>query len=229
MKTLDEKTFLSLVKGGTVVTINGGGVSVVLTKDNRYIKIFRPPSRFSSDLFSPRPLRFEKAVLALNARNIPTVLDLEMYWVPCMKRHAACYTPLAGEELRTAIGKTQNPNSLIHGWATFLADIHLKGVYFRGINFSNVLICPDGQFGLIDVGSVQTYKRGLDPGLRARNFKHPLAYHQDKDAIQNFGIVNLVKSYLKSAALNEQETGKFLKKLAGQHKLFANSLPDIEK
>jgi len=229
MKTLDENAFLSLVKGGTVVTINGGGVSVVLTKDNRYIKIFRPPSRFSSDFFSPRPLRFEKAVRSLEARNIHTVLDLEMYWVPCMKRHVAYYTPLPGKELRTAIGDTQNPDSLISGFAQFLADIHRQGIYFRGINFSNVLLCTDGQYGLIDVGSVQTHKQSLGADLRARNFKHPLAYLQDKDAIERFGIIKLVKSYLEAAALDQQETVKFLKKLAGQHKLFAKCMPDIEK
>ena len=229
MKTLDENAFLGLVKDGTVVTINGGGVSVVLTKDNRYIKIFRPPSRLSSDLFSPRPLRFEKAVRALESKNIPTVLDLEMYWVPCMKRHVAYYTPLPGEELRTAIENTQHPDALINGWAQFLADIHRQGVYFRGINFSNVLICPDGQYGLIDVGSVQTHKQSLGADLRARNFKHPLAYRQDKDAIERFGVAKLVESYLRVAAMDDKETDRFLKKLAGRHKFFADTVPGIGK
>jgi hypothetical protein len=231
VKSLQESEFLDLVKGATVLTINGGGISVVRTVDEHIVKVFRPPSRFSSDLFSPRPLRFAQAVRDLESMDIPTVRNLEMYWVPCMKRHVAHYLPMPGEELRDVLAGIGNipgrSGPLIERWAGFLCHLHDKGVYFRGINFSNVLVGTGGEFGLIDVGSVQTRKSSLDPDLRARNFKHPLAYSRDRDSICNFGLDRFISLYLQASSLTADQQARFLAKLVRQHELLAEAAQKV--
>lgn len=219
---LEEHEFLSIVRNGKVLTINGDGISVVRTRKGRYVKLFRQPSMLSSDIYSPRPLRFVTAVNKLNELEIPTVRDVKLYSIPCMKRYAVHYKKLKGKELRGLLKESTQIEPLVSKWIELVAYLHEKGVYFRGINFSNVLLCPDNKLGLIDVGSAEFKPDQLSASLRARNLKHPLAYEEDKKILESYGIDRLISEYLDAAGLSSTETANFLAKLKSQHRLFEN-------
>ena len=106
-----------------------------------------------------------------------------------------------------------------------MCGLHDRGVYFRGINFSNVLLCPDGEFGLIDVGSVSFKNKPLDPELRARNLKHPLAYRADRDSLIEYGLDRFIRTYIGETKFGSKQQDQFLRKLHKQHSLFRD-IPD---
>ena len=214
---LDEAAFLRIIRGGKVLTINEDGISVIRTGKGGYVKLFRLPKLFSSDLYSPRPRRFVRAVEKLQEIGIPTVRNLRLYWIDCMNRHAVHYKRLKGKELRSQLQTGENRDLLIQHWIALMATLHENGIYFRGINFSNVLVTPDQELGLIDVGSTEFKPAPLSPAMRARNFKHPLAYQVDLNLFQEFGMTRLVESYLKRANLSDRDRDAFLAKAGTQH------------
>ena len=108
---------------------------------------------------------------------------------------------------------------LLSGLRSFLSTLHKNGVYFRGINFSNTVITPDNQIGLIDIGSVVVKRQSLSCDLRARNMKHPLRYKSDQQLFEQFGIAKFIDCYVRDAEVNES---LFYKKLSRQHRVFKN-------
>ena len=116
---------------------------------------------------------------------------------------------------------------LIQHWIALLATLHENGIYFRGINFSNVLVTPDQELGLIDVGSTEFKPAPLSPAMRARNFKHPLAYQVDLNLFREFGMTRLVESYLKRANLSDRDRDAFLAKAGTQHPALKSAIEEL--
>ena len=229
MKTLTESECLNLIKGGTVLKINGTGINVVRTTDGKIAKTFRPKKFFSSDLFSPRPKRFIKAVQKLTDLDIPTVRDARLYWVPFMKLHMVHYQPLEGKELRNFFAHNGYHSQIVSKWIGFLASLHEKGVYFRGINFNNIILQPDGEFGLIDVDSVRVFNHSLSTDFRARNFKPPLSYSEDQKVLCQFGLDNWIREYLDKADMQQSKEQHFLKRIRKQHPLLAKAVSTMDR
>lgn len=227
MKILTEIECLDLIKDGTVLKINGTGINVVRTIDGKIAKTFRSKKFFSSDKFSLRPQRFINAVQKLTDLSIPTVRDAQLYWVPCMKRHLVHYQPLEGEELRNFFAQNGYQSQMVSKWIEFLASIHDRGVYFRGINFSNVILRPDGEFGLIDVDSARVFDHSLSTDFRARNLKHPLAHSQDQKILCQFGLDNWLIQYMDKARISQAEAQYFLERVRKQHPLLAKAVHEM--
>ncbi|MEM7194061.1 MAG: hypothetical protein AAF402_03865 [Pseudomonadota bacterium] len=218
-ETLSEKQFMGFARGGVVKTINGGGISVIRTRDGNYLKFFRPRSLLSSDWLSPRPTRFMRAARGLRELGIPTVHDPRLFWVPAMKKHVVHYRPLEGRTLRKIMKK--NPrNDLVKNFAGFVASLHQKGVYFRGLNFKNTILTPDGHLGLIDIGSVEIKTGSLGSARCARNMKHPLAYGLEQSVLERYGMEIFIRDYLDKAPLDSESRHRFLIDLKKQHRLF---------
>jgi hypothetical protein len=107
--------------------------------------------------------------------------------------------------------------------AGYLADLHERRVYFRAVHFGNVLVLPDGGFGLIDVSEARFRRGPIPPRLRARNFKHMLRYPEDVAALTGYGLARFVRTYLERAALADRDRAVFLATVAREHDLLAGA------
>jgi len=187
MEKITKQQYLDLIDGAEVLEKDGFGLKVLDTKKGEMIKLFRRKRLFSTALFNPYAVRFVKNAQQLQALGIPTVTINRLLWCADIKRHVVIYQRLEGELLRDVLiseaeGTTSN---IFHKFATFIAQLHQSGVYFRSAHLRNILVQPDGELALIDISDMQIKSKPLSLALRQRNFEHILRYQEDKDLLQS--------------------------------------------
>ncbi len=187
MEKITKQQYLDLIDGADVLEKDGFGLKVLDTKKGEMIKLFRRKRLFSTAFFNPYAVRFVKNAQQLQALGIPTVTINRLLWCADIKRHVVIYQRLEGELLRDVLiseaeGTTSN---IFHKFATFIAQLHQSGVYFRSAHLRNILVQPDGELALIDISDMQIKSKPLSLALRQRNFEHILRYQEDKDLLQS--------------------------------------------
>lgn len=211
--TLSARDYQSLRTGAEILSADEHGEKVLLTPDDRVIKLFRRKRWLSSVIWSPYAERFARASRGLQRLGVPAPIVGSLHRIPSIHRDAVVYPKVPGETLRRALADPHQPPGLILAFAGFLARLHSLGVYFRGIHFGNVLVQPDGSFALIDISEVQ-FRRRFGAGLRARNFKPLVRYAKDYAALQSAGMDRFIQEYLTQAHLtSKSHVGKVLQKL----------------
>jgi len=187
MEKITKQQYLDLIDGAEVLEKDGFGLKVLDTKKGEMIKLFRRKRLFSTALFNPYAVRFVKNAQQLQALGIPTVTINRLLWCADIKRHVVIYQRLEGELLRDVlISEAEGTTShIFHKFATFIAQLHQSGVYFRSAHLRNILVQPDGELALIDISDMQIKSKPLSLALRQRNFEHILRYQEDKDLLQS--------------------------------------------
>ncbi|MEM9415548.1 MAG: toluene tolerance protein [Planctomycetota bacterium] len=229
MQRLSAQAYDALTRGAKVLSQDRHGPKVLALADDRCVKLFRRKRLLSSATLLPYARRFEAAAARLSRLGIPTVAVDSVTRVPSIKRDAVVYRYLEGTPLREAVAQAGRDRDAVAGLlkqhAAFLAELHAKGVYFRSIHFNNVVICPDGAFGLIDISEARVARRPLPPEKRARNFRPMLSYEEDRAALEVIGVADFLAHYLRHAALAPAATARFIRKLADIDTLYEQALP----
>lgn len=208
MIVIGSSKFDQMMKGATVLARNANGISVVRMANGQIAKLFRSTPLFSSDRIYPFSRRFVRAAHRLKQKHIRTVDVIEVYKVKSLNQHMVVYHPLEGMSLRQKLADETRCAKLLPPFARFLASLHEKGIYFRGVHLGNVLVCsdaldkPEASFGLIDIASTRFQAASLSPRQRARNFRPMLNYDEDLRALRSIGIDQFVALYLHSSQLS---------------------------
>jgi len=204
MEKITKQQYLNLIDGAEVLEKDGFGLKVLDTKKGEMIKLFRRKRLFSTALFNPYAVRFVKNAQQLKALGIPTVTINRLLWCADIKRHVVIYQRLEGELLRDVLSDAvDKTNNTFHKFATFIAQLHQSGVYFRSAHWRNILVQPNGELALIDISDMQIKAKPLSLALRQRNFEHILRYQEDK---------NLIKPQLEDFMSTYAKTSKLLPK-----------------
>lgn len=211
MKKLDLADYERMVVGAKMLSADKHGDKVLALPDGYFVKVFRRKRRLSSSLILPYAKRFERGARKLRERHVPTVQVVSSYRVKSIGRDLVFYCPLEGKPLRDALRELNNPKSLIARFAGFFASLHERGIYFRATHFGNVLLTPDGEFGLIDVSEVYFYRSALSLSKRVRNFKVILRYREDREAILSFGFESFLDSYFENSTVPEDARKSFVR------------------
>ena len=210
MKTLSQEQYQSLREGAEILAADDHGDKVLKLSNGHIMKLFRRKRLFSSALIYPYGKRFADNVKHLARLKIPTVSELSLYRIPAISRIAVEYQPLPGESLDDEIRHGSFDEKRIRQFATFLAKLHMLGVYFRSIHLGNVIITPDSQLGLIDVSDMKIYRRSLPASLCARNMRHFCRYPEHIGALFPAGQKNLfLKTYLESLDISDSKKRQF--------------------
>ena len=152
MEKINLKAYQLLIEGADVIEKDGFGVKVLDSKKGEMIKLFRRKRFFSSALFKPYAVRFVNNAELLARLNIPTITVNRLLWCADIKRHIVIYKRLEGELFREVLSnQTGHIEDLYQKFAAFIAELHDKGVYFRSAHLKNILLLPNGEFGLIDI------------------------------------------------------------------------------
>jgi hypothetical protein len=226
MKRLAQEEYESMVSGATVIARDSYGEKVLQLPNGFMVKLFRLKRRLSSAIIRPYAKRFERGARRLREIGIPTIEVIDTFRVRSVGRDVVVYNPLEGKTLREALNYSDNKEALLKPFAAFFANLHDRGIYFRAIHFGNIIVLPNGGFGLIDVSELRISQSSLSVQKRVRNFKPIFRYKEDRTAILDFGLDPFLDSYIENSSLPPNALGSFTRQI--EHVLSAASF-DLKK
>lgn len=180
---------------GRIVEKDSRGPKVVRLADGRFLKIFRSKRPWLARL-RPEAQRFSHNAKLLRSLGIATPTELESVWLEPLKGVSAClYQPLDGTPLE-GLYKQQRElfDTLLMDFSAYIHHLHQNGIYFRSLHLGNVLLLPEGGFGLIDFLDLRIKRRPLSQRLVKRNFAHLQGYLQRRK-VESFPWSELIRHY----------------------------------
>lgn len=180
---LTAASWQALLADMTLIEQDAFGPKVLRAADaSHYLKVFRIKRKLSSGILNNPARRFCANAVELARRGIPTLTPTQLYRIDEIERFAVGYQPLAGDTVRHLLKIGAFDQDLIAQLAAFIYQLHRQGIYFRSLHPGNVVVTPDGKFGLIDVLDMKFrwFKRPLTAGEVKRNFQHFLRYDDGK-------------------------------------------------
>ena len=196
MRTLSKTEYDELLMQSDVIEKDANGIKVFRGPDGCFSKTFWCRRKLTSRRFYPEWRRFSLNARALKRRGIPTVTILQIIRIPHLKRTGVIYRPLEGRTLRQVHAGGGFDEKLAGRLGGFFAQLHRRGIVFRALHFGNVLLCPDGQFGLIDISDMKVFPCPLAVRTRMRNFVHLFRYPDDLSILTGAGIQSFIDGYL---------------------------------
>jgi len=210
MRFMSGREYTGLTKGATELERDRHGVKVLLTPEGRIVKLIRIKRWFSLSAIHPYSVRFRNNAGRLLAMGIPSVQVEQVFYCHSIRRHGVVYPLLQGESLEKIAARDGMSDKLYNKLAGFIAMLHAKGVYFRSLHLGNILLLPDGEFGLIDVADMRFSNSSLRVDLRRRNFRHLLRNQNHRKLFESFGLEGFLKLYLASANLSQKQAESFM-------------------
>ena len=194
MKVLAENDYQQLIEGAAVLSKDPHGDKVLQLRDGNILKLFRIKRKVSSARLWNYAQRFASNARRLHKLGFTTVEMVDEFNAPHIDRQCVVYKPLEGITLRDAM-RTEFSQERMNQFGHFVAELHNRGVYFRAMHLNNVIVCPNGGLGLIDVSEmwIWPWKVGLWKSLR--NFKH-IVNKNDADIFWKTNMKQFRESYL---------------------------------
>lgn len=207
MKRIDAAQLDALLQGAKTIEEDGLGVKVARLGDGDFLKLYRRKRLLSSDLWDLPAQRFADNARGLLHLGITAPTVLEVLMISERRLSAVRYQPLPGDTLRNQLRQldAQPRAALVKQFGTFLGELHQRGVYFRSLHLGNVLLLPDGSFGLIDLSDMKLESRPLAPWKRRCNLQHILRYGEDIAWLTQQHLDSWLEGYADSASRPEAE------------------------
>lgn len=207
MRRINAAQLSALLDGAKTIEEDGLGVKVARLQGGDFLKLYRRKRLLSSDLWNLPAQRFADNAQGLLRLGItaPNVLDVLM--ISQCRLSAVRYQPLPGNTLRDQLRQQDAAarTELVAKFGTFLGELHQQGVYFRSLHLGNVLLLPDGTFGLIDLSDMKLEGGPLASWKRRRNLQHILRYAEDIDWLTQQHLDSWLAGYACSTGKREAE------------------------
>ncbi|MEK1905767.1 MAG: lipopolysaccharide kinase InaA family protein [Pseudomonas sp.] len=181
------------------------GPKVVRLPNGLLLKIFRSRRNPLIARLRPDARRFSLHAERLQQLGIQTPRIEECFWIDRSKAVSAClYQPLEGEALDKLFRNARPQFDVqLPQLAAYIHRLHQRGIYFRSLHLGNILLTPDGDFGLIDFLDIR-FKRGpLGKHLVQRNFAHLKGYLKRRK-VQDFPWDALIEHYRQAQGVAEK-------------------------
>lgn len=216
MRFLDAGEYQELIEGAELLREDAYGPKVYLAVDGRIVKLFRIKHWLSSSILYPYNLRFLRNTRRLQRMQIACVEVDETFYCHAIRRHGLIYRRLEGtplDELLVSAGGWER--QLFSEYAAFIAMLHARRIYFRSLHPGNILLLPDGGFGLIDVADMRFPWLSLSPSRRRRNFRHLFRSDEFRQALELLPGSLFITAYLEATDLNSTEKAMLGRQLLG--------------
>ena len=207
LKKITKAELNYLTEGGTILETEGPLFKVMLLPNRRIVKLFRRKRLISSQIWLKHASRFEKNARELKRRGFITVEVESVFNVPEVGRQGVLYNLLEGDTLRDWLPRQDDDvcQAKFEKFGAFIADMHRKGILFRSLHLGNVLVLPDGEFGIIDIADMSFRTKGcLTLGQRIRNFHHMNRDNRDRRYLADEAGLKLIERYLEVADLSDK-------------------------
>lgn len=214
MNPLSLEEYNHLLAVSNILEQDRYGAKVLQSPDGLIVKLFRRKRLLSSAILKPYALRFVENAKLIKKLGIATVEVQQVLYCKEIKRTLVFYRPLPGHTLGEVLHRLPHPNDLFEKFVIFYANLHNKGIFFRSIHLSNVIVSEDlNTLGLIDISDMSVHSKALSRAMRKRNFRHLTKYQADRESITLFGVDNFVKTYFSASSLPEAWKREFLAEL----------------
>lgn len=212
-RVLNPEEFAVLCAGGDVLVSKGGRPAVIARLDHGgrrvIIKVWRR-DRISAGLQAYHR-RFRRALVRLREVGITVPRYLGHGRVRGTGDRYVVYDWLEGEPVRgrlEAVGVAR--------LAALVANLHERGVYFRGLHLANVIETSEGSLALIDVQDIRFRRRALSWRLRKRNLGILCAHPRDLRELGDGRWQALVEAYACRVGLDEAAGRRLVAAVARQ-------------
>jgi len=205
--TLSPAEFEAHCLGAQVLERKIHGPAVLLHEDSAGIrlvtKLWYPRGRWSSDRIWPYSERFRHALVKLRALGICVPQERAHGRVQGSVVRFVIYEWFEGAPVRSLL-----PDVRLKAIAAFVAQLHAKGVFFRGLHLGNILARESGDFALIDVADTKFLDRPLPLRMRERNLGILCAHMADLAYMQEGNWSELVMDYCRAANLTVAQAAR---------------------
>jgi tRNA A-37 threonylcarbamoyl transferase component Bud32 len=198
---LSNATLEQACRQGEVIEQDERGPKVIKLSNGDFLKIFRARRYFSGARLYSHARRFYRNALRLHALDIPTVTVKSLHHLEHAGHTAVIYQPLSGLTLRQLIATDiQQLYSRANKFGAFLAELHDKGVHFHSLHTGNVLLLPNGEFGLIDISDMTIYPWSLMCTTRVRSFARLGKYREELTVLDAAFWQSVIQGYKQSSS-----------------------------
>ena len=199
IEILSLQAFQHLYQQSEVLMAGKRGARL-LQDQNTIHKIFMPRNGFSSNQFWPYAIRFYQNSHQLIKRGITAPLVDRLAFFPDNQYYIVRYQKIRGIDCRNYL--QIHSLNILQQLAHFLAELHSKGIFFRGIHLGNILYQAESNgFALIDLTGCHFSWRALSLHKRLRNLKHLLNHPDDQHYFLNYGHDLFLQEYCAKAEL----------------------------
>lgn len=223
MISISKQQYDALIDVAQLIHSERGFPMVYLTPDNYVIKLFYKRRWTSSSRLRPMAKRFELNARALRERDIGTVAVNQVFRCRSVGLDIVTYPFVAGSTVRDLNRETNDFGTMFLRFAEFIAELHLKGVYFKGLHFGNVLWTTERRFALIDVAHMTLRGRPLGISERVKNINNIGRYNADVESIRRIGRHRFLSAYLQKCGLTKIDQDRFLTAVLQSSRLFSET------
>jgi len=214
MRFLDAEDYRALIADADLLREDGYGPKVYQKHDGRIVKLFRIKRWLSSAVFYPYTLRFLHNSRRLRRMGIACVEVDDVFYCHAIRRHGLVYPRLEGTPLDELLdSSSEAARQLFCDYAAFVARLHAQRIYFRSLHPGNILLLPDGGFGLIDVADMRFPWLPLSPSRRRRNFRHMFRSVEFRQALKRLPGALFVTAYLEATDLHSTQKAELGRQL----------------
>lgn len=176
------------------------------------VKLFYAKKRLSTSFFFPKAKVFaDNGVLLKKLQVIAPLTKRVAYYAP-RKMYLAVYDRIPGKDLR--MWDADKNRAALEGLGKYLAELHRKGVMFRGIHLGNVLMDDAGQYALVDISGLSVKSKPLSLWQRKRNLINLLGVEDDQTILVAYGLSRFVAGYCVAAGLEKSDIAYLNKNLS---------------
>jgi len=196
MRIVSAQELENWLASGKVLEKDGRGPKVVALPDGQFLKIFHTRRHPLLARLRPAAPRFARNIERLRQLAIPAPRVTEQFWLDKACTLSAClYEPLPGESIEQLYRQQpEKIDRLLPELADFIRQLHRQGIYFRSLHLGNIILLPQGGFGLIDALDMQFKRGALNNWQIKRNFNH-LAHYLIRNRIEEFPAEELQRLY----------------------------------
>ncbi len=214
MRFLTGEQFERLIEGGRILRGDSYGPKVYQVSGQRIVKLFRIKRWLSLSLVYPYSIRFLRNTLRLKKRGFRCVETQGVFYCHAVRRHGVIYERLQGEPLDKVFAENSAAaRAIFLKSAAYIARLHKQRIYFRSLHPGNILLLPDGEFGLIDVADLRFPLLPLSLEQRRRNFRHLFRSREFAEASRIFAVEDFFSAYLQATDLSEPDRTKLAEQL----------------
>jgi hypothetical protein len=192
----------NMLVGGEVLEQHERGYKVVRLQTGDILKIFRVRRKVSGARIYSHARRFIRNAERLHQLGVSTVQCKRLYHFANSTDTAVLYAPLAGYTVKKLVEADLLNREMATALGMFIARLHQLGIHFRSLHMGNILVMPNGQYGLIDISDMSIYPWPLFCNTRIRNFRHLCRYPDDIKRLGKLSWESLQEGYFASSQLS---------------------------
>jgi len=186
--------------------------NLLQTDAGEIIKFFYQKNRLSTSTIFPKAKVFADNGVLLRKLQVIAPLTKRVAYCSPRKMYLVVYDRIPGKDLR--MWDAEENGVALQGLEKYLAELHRKGVMFRGIHLGNVLMDDTGEYALVDISGLSFQSKPLSLWRRKRNLINLLGVEDDQKILLSYGLSRFVAGYCAAAGLDKSDIAYLNKKLS---------------